>query len=288
MAPIKTLALTALLFNSILAAPLKVRQIAGEGQAADSILTDFDNGVGYGTESAEDNLAQLITNTKSGNTGSGGSSGGNPPPPPPPHKRQIAGEGQAADSILTDFDNGVGYGTESAEDNLAQLITNTKSGNTGSGGSSGGNPPPPPPHRRQLDKISAGFATLGDAAGVGAVADPVAAAGESADGTLTGAAAEAGAEIGQAEENILESAGESVPTQLRKIRRQLDKISAGFATLGDAAGVGAVADPVAAAGESADGTLTGDAANAGAQVGAAEVSILEGAGSSVPTHLKVR
>jgi hypothetical protein len=178
---------------------------------------------------------------------------------------QIAGEGSACDSVLTSTDNGVGYGVENAEDNTANTVSSTK-GSTGAR------------RRRQLDKISKGAGTLGDAAGAGAVADPAAAEGESVDGTLTGDAANAGAQVGNTEASTLEQAGSDVP----KARRQLDKISAGAGKLGDAAGAGAVADPAAAEGESVDGTLTGDAANAGAQVGNTEASTLEQAGSDVP------
>jgi hypothetical protein len=272
------------------------RQLAGEGSALDSVVSDFDNASGYGTEDALDNTAQLITNTKGGSTGgtptSGGTSGG---PPPPPSKRQLAGEGSALDSIVSDFDNASGYGTEDALDNTAQLITNTKNGQTGgtasSGGSTGGSgssspPPPPPPHKRQLDKISAGVQAVGEALGVGSATAPATSAGESLDGTLTSDAANAGAQVGQTEESVLEGAGSSVPTQLR--HRQLDKISAGVQAVGEALGVGSATAPATSAGESLDGTLTSDAANAGAQVGQAEESTLEGAGSSVPTHLRRR
>jgi hypothetical protein len=87
--------------------------LAGEGAAADSILSDTDNGIGYGIEvrlqpfvvrwlptfpkNAEDNTANLISSSK-------GSA--------PATRRQLAGEGSAADSILSDTDNGIGYGTE--------------------------------------------------------------------------------------------------------------------------------------------------------------------------------
>lgn len=287
MAPINSKTLVSLLLlGTCFAAPLKVRQLAGEGAAADSILSDTDNASGYGTEDALDNTAQLIsgvTGNSPGNTSGGGSS--SPPPPPPPHKRQLAGEGAAADSILSDTDNASGYGTEDALDNSAQLIssvTGNSPGNTQGGGSSSP-PPPPPPHKRQLDKISAGVQEVGNAAGVGSATAPITSAGESIDGTLTGDAANAGAQVGQAEVQTAESVGSSVPTHLR--RRQLDKISAGVQEVANAAGVGSEAAPATSAGESIDGTLTGDAANAGAQVGQAEVATAEQVGSSVPTHV---
>jgi len=199
-----------LLFASgALAAP--VPQLAGEGAAANSILSSTDNGVGYGIEDALDNTANLITSVK----------GGVPATPAVPaaskSRRQLAGEGAAADSILTDTDNGVGYGIEDALDNTANLITSVKGGSTGStatGGSSGSPPPPPPPgpkFRRQGDKISNGVGAVGNALGVGAVTNPVQAAGDNADGALTSAAANAGASIGSAEESTLEGIGSAVP-----------------------------------------------------------------------------
>jgi hypothetical protein len=222
-------------------------------------------------------------------------------------RRQLAGEGAAADSILTDTDNGtplkcsltyfvehctdlnfvlpgVGYGIEDALDNTANLITSVKGGSTGStatGGSSGSPPPPPPPgpkFRRQGDKISNGVGAVGNALGVGAVTNPVQAAGDNADGALTSAAANAGASIGSAEESTLEGIGSAVP----KFRRQGDKISNGVGAVGNALGLGAVTNPVQAAGDNADGALTSAAANAGASIGSAEESTLEGIGSAVP------
>jgi hypothetical protein len=251
------------------------RQLAGEGAAADSILSDTDNGVGYGTENALDNTANLISSTK-----------GSVPAVPARFRarRQLAGEGAAADSILSDTDNGVGYGTEDALDNTANLITSIKGGSgTASTGTGASNPPPPPPPpgrmvRRQGDKISNGVGAVGNALGVGAVTDPIQAAGDNADGSLTSAAANAGASVGSAEETTLEGVGSAVP----KFRRQGDKISNGFGAVGNALGVGAVTDPIQAAGDNADGSLTSAAANAGASVGSAEESTLEGIGSAVP------
>jgi hypothetical protein len=64
MAPISMKAFLALLLlsSSALAAPvINARQLAGEGAAADSILSGTDNAVGYGVEDALDNTAALIT-----------------------------------------------------------------------------------------------------------------------------------------------------------------------------------------------------------------------------------
>jgi hypothetical protein len=102
-------------------------------------------------------------------------------------RRQLAGEGSAADSLLTDTDNGVGYGSENAEDKIADNIssvTGDSAGNTSGGGSSGSPPPPPPPppkggHKRQLDKTSAGLQAIGNSAGLGDETAPVTSAGES-------------------------------------------------------------------------------------------------------------
>ena len=126
---------------------------------------------------------------------------------------QLAGEGQALDSIFTDTDNGVGHGIENAEENTAALISGTK-GSTGStGGSTGGSPPPPPPppHRRQLDKISNGFQAVSNAAGTGSSPTGLTNALDNVDGTLTSVAANAGASIGGTEDGTLEGLGKAVP-----------------------------------------------------------------------------
>lgn len=300
-------AILAFTATGVLAVP--VPQLAGEGAAANSILSGTDNAVGFGVENAEDNIAGNIKQVK-----------GSAPATPAkrqlagegaaansilsgtdnavgfgvenaedniagnisqvkgsvPAKRQLAGEGAAADSILTDTDNGVGYGTENAEDNIADTISKL-TGNS-AGGSGGNPPPPPPPHKRQLDKIAKGAQAIGDAAGVGAETQPATDAAVSADGTLTSGAANAGAQVGSTEETTLENVGSSVP----KSKRQLDKIAKGAQAIGDAAGVGAETQPATDAAVSADGTLTSGAANAGAQVGSTEETTLENAGSSVP------
>jgi hypothetical protein len=72
--------------------------------------------------------------------------------------------------------------------------------------------------------------------------------------------------------------GSAVP----KARRQLDKISNGFGAIGQAAGVGAVTNPIQAAGDSIDGSTTAAGANAGAAIGSTEESTLEAVGSAVP------
>lgn len=122
--------------------------------------------------------------------------------------RQLAGTGAAANSILSSTDNGVGYGIENAEDNTANLISGTK-GSTGTGGNPP--PPPPPPHKRQLDKIANGAGAIANAAGAGAVGNPVVQVGDSVDGATTSGQADAGAKIGQTEESTLESVGSAVP-----------------------------------------------------------------------------
>jgi hypothetical protein len=248
------------------AVPKIARQLAGEGAAANSILSSTDNGVGFGIENAEDNTANLISSVKGG------------VPAVPKSRRQLAGEGAAANSILSSTDNGVGFGIENAEDNTANLITSLKGGST-TGGSSAPPPPPPgPKFRRQADKIANGAKAIGNAAGVSVVTDPVGNAGDSLDGTLTSGAADAGASIGNTEETTLENIGSAVP----KFRRQGDKIANGLKAIGNAAGVGAVTDPVGNAGDSLDGTLTSGAADAGASIGNTEETTLENVGSAVP------
>ena len=66
------------------------------------------------------------------------------------------------------------------------------------------------------------------------------------------------------------------------LRRQLDKIVNGLGAIGNAAGVGALTDPVVAAGDSIDGQSTSGAAALGAEIGDVEDSVLEGAGMAVP------
>ncbi|OQO03987.1 hypothetical protein B0A48_10630 [Cryoendolithus antarcticus] len=239
------------------------RQLAGEGAAADSILSGTDNAVGYGVEDAEDNIAADITDAKGGSTTTGG--GSNPPPPPPPQrKRQLAGEGAAANSVLSGTDNAVGYGTEDAEDNLAGNVATVKAA--------------VPAAKRQLDKVAAGAQAVSDAAGTGSSTSAATTAAESDDGSLTSGAANAGQTVADIEVATAEGAGKSVP----KSRRQLDKISNGAQAIGDAAGVGSTTAPATSAGDSIDGTLTSGAANAGAQVADTEVSTAESVGKSVP------
>lgn len=233
-----------------LAAPLP--QLAGEGAAANSILSSTDNGVGYGIENAEDNTAALIASAKGGSTGGAAAPAG---PPPPKAKRQLAGEGAAANSILSSTDNGVGYGIENAEDNTAGLITSLKGG-----------VPAVPAAKRQLDKIANGAGAIGNAAGVGATTDPVVSTLDNVDGTSTSGAANAGAQVGSTEESTLEGVGKAVP----KERRQLDKIANGAGAIGNAAGVGSITDPGVTGLDGIDGTSTSAAADAGAEIGSAE------------------
>jgi hypothetical protein len=264
MPSISRIVLTLLSISYVLAAPLP--QLAGEGAAANSILSDTDNGVGYGIENAEDNIAGNVATVNGVVLAV---------------RRQLAGEGAATDSILTDTDNGFGYGTEDAENNIAGNIATMTGSTSGSGAAPAPAPAPPkkgPKSRRQLDKIANGAGAIGNAAGVGAATDPVVAAADSADGTSTSAAANAGAEVGSTEEQTLEKVGSSVP----KSRRQLDKIANGAGAISTAAGVGAATDPVVAAADSVDGTSTSAAVNAGAEVGSTEEQTLEKAGSSVP------
>jgi hypothetical protein len=62
MPSISRIVLTLLSISYVLAAPLP--QLAGEGAAANSILSDTDNGVGYGIENAEDNIAGNVATVK--------------------------------------------------------------------------------------------------------------------------------------------------------------------------------------------------------------------------------
>lgn len=85
-----TIAAAILAFSTagVFAAPLP--QLAGEGSACNSIITAVDNGLGYGVENAEDNLAGVVSSLRMA-------------------RRQLAGVGSACDSILSDLDNGYVY-----------------------------------------------------------------------------------------------------------------------------------------------------------------------------------
>lgn len=78
------------------------------------------------------------------------------------------------------------------------------------------------------------------------------------------------------------SSGGAPPPPPPKERRQLDKVAAGFQALSQAAGTGASTDALSTELEGLDGSLTSGAANAGATVGGAEESTLEGAAKSIP------
>ncbi|KAH4251397.1 hypothetical protein HBI25_227820 [Parastagonospora nodorum] len=128
---------------------------------------------------------------------------------------QLAGEGAALNSIFSSTDNGIGYAIKNAEQNLAknvaQLKGSTGGATTGAGGAGAPPPPGPGPHRRQLDKISDGFQTLSEAAGLGDATKALTQALDEIDGSSTSGAANLGAEIGSVEESTLISLGKAVP-----------------------------------------------------------------------------
>jgi len=249
-------------FQAFTALAAPIPQLAGEGAACNSLLSSTDNGVGYGVENAEDNIASSISKVG---------------------RRQLAGEGAACDSLLSSTDNGVGYGIENAEDNTAALLGGTSSGTTTTTGGSGGAAPPPPPpkgpkNKRQADKIANGLADVLSAGHLGPVADIEKNLGDTVDGQLTDDAASAGAQLGSAEESTLESVGKAIP----KVKRQGDKIANGAANILSAAGQNDLAQIEKSNGDTLDGQLTSDAANLGAQVGAYEEKTLINAGKMVP------
>jgi hypothetical protein len=245
---------------------LVARQMAGEGSAANSILSSTDNGVGYGIENAEDNTAALITSIK-------GSTPAVPTTRRNLRRRQLAGEGSAANSILSSTDNGVGYGIENAEDNTAALITSAK----------GSAPATPQKARRQADKIANGAAAVLNAAGANGAGNAVQSNGDSIDGALTSGAANVGASTGSAEESTLESVGSAVPKT--KNRRQADRIANGAAAVLNAAGAPGVASQEQKTGDAVDGQLTDGAATVGQQVGSDVETTLEEAGSDTPSSV---
>lgn len=246
------------------AAPIP--QIAGVGSACNSVLTDLDNASGYATKNIEEGVGNDIAGVKGANA-----------------KRQIAGVGSGCDSILTDFDNASGYATKNIEEGVGNDIASAK-----------GTAAQPAPAKRQLNKISDGFGDLANDAGLSAVGNPVDAEGNVVDGDGTNGAAEVGADIGSAEESILEGAtaevngghntgsgetggsgGNPPPPPPPKARRQLNKISDGFGDLANDAGLSAVGNPVDAEGNVIDGDGTNGAADLGADIGSAEESTLE-------------
>ena len=185
---------------------------------------------------------------------------------------------------MSSTDNGVGYGVENAEDNTASLISGGKTTSTATGSGGSGNPPPPPPPKkgpkakRQGDKIANGAAAVLDAAKLNVLGDPVKTYGDNVDGELTSAAANLGAQVGSSEESTLEGAGKAIP----KIKRQGDKIANGAANILSAMKLNQLSEIEKSNGDTLDGQLTSDAANAGAQIGSYEESTLEDAGKSFP------
>ncbi|KAJ4003841.1 hypothetical protein NW752_011969 [Fusarium irregulare] len=147
------------------------------------------------------------------------------------NSRQLGGEGQAADPLISDFDNAAGYAGENALIHISHLLggdaqepdepgLNNGGGNGGS--TSGGNPPPPPPPgghklkmaKRQLDKLSDGLADVANAAGLTGEGDLIETNGDAIDGQLTGDAGQLGEQLGEDEETIGEDAGNLVPEKL--------------------------------------------------------------------------
>ncbi|KAM0475711.1 hypothetical protein ACHAP7_007208 [Fusarium lateritium] len=131
--------------------------------------------------------------------------------------RQLAGEGNFFDSLFTDTENGVGYGTENAEDHLAELLGGTSSRTNGGTSGAGGNPPPTPPPKmikRQGDKVANGAAANLNALGLTNEADLVKTDGGNIDGQLADDATNIGAQFGGDEEDILERLGNFVPNKI--------------------------------------------------------------------------
>ncbi|KAM0209074.1 hypothetical protein ACHAPQ_008526 [Fusarium lateritium] len=131
--------------------------------------------------------------------------------------RQLAGEGNFFDSLFTDTDNGVGYGTENAEDYLAELLGGTSSRTNGGTSGAGGNPPPTTPPKmikRQGDKVANGAAANLNALGLTNEADLVKTDGGNIDGQLADDATNIGAQFGGDEEDILERLGNFVPNKI--------------------------------------------------------------------------
>jgi hypothetical protein len=161
----KSIILLAAVSQLALITAAPVPQIAGFGSGCNSILTDLDNASGYATKNVEEGLGNDIKGAHA--------------------KRQIAGFGSGCDSILTDLDNASGYATKNVEEGLGNDIKGAHA-------------------KRQLNKISNGFGDLANDAGLSAVGNPVDKYGNIVDGDGTNGAAEVGADIGSAEESVLE------------------------------------------------------------------------------------
>jgi len=193
-----------------------------------------------------------------------------------PSKRQLAGEGAAANSVLSSTDNGVGFGVENAEVNLAGDVTAVKAGQI---------------PKRQADKICKGAQVLSTAAGTGALTNNPVNSCVGIDGVTTSGAANTGAAVGATEQGTLEDAGSAVPKARReevaeiaapKPKRQADKICKGAQVLSTAAGTGGLTNNPVNSCVGIDGVTTSGAADTGAAVGATEQGTLEDAGSAVP------
>lgn len=116
---------------------------------------------------------------------------------------QLHGEGVAADAVFTDTDNGVGYGTENAEDNIAQNIQGLR------GGMAAGR------HAvlvsRQMDKVTKGAQQISPAAGTGGETESTTTGLVNIDGDSTNMSADLGTDAGASEEQMLEDTGSAVP-----------------------------------------------------------------------------
>lgn len=117
---------------------------------------------------------------------------------------QLAGEGEALNSLFSSTDNGIGYGIENAEENTAGLIASATGGKAAP-------VPAGPGSKRQLDKISNGFQAIGNAAGMGSQTSSTTTALDNIDGAMTEGAAKIGADAGALEESTLINAGKVVP-----------------------------------------------------------------------------
>ncbi|KAF2442175.1 hypothetical protein P171DRAFT_364894 [Karstenula rhodostoma CBS 690.94] len=147
---------------------------------------------------------------------------------------QLAGDGAAANSLLSSTNNGVGYGIENAEDNLATSVKSSNAeDNTAALVTSVKGSVPVRRTRRQLDKVSNGAHTLSNAVGTGAVTSSLTGELDTIDGQSTSGAANLGAQVGNVKASTLESAGSLTP------KCQLDKISGVAQMLSNAVGTGA-------------------------------------------------
>ncbi|PPJ55354.1 hypothetical protein CBER1_10077 [Cercospora berteroae] len=118
-----------------------------------------------------------------------------------------------ATGTAADLGAEIGGTEEQTLEDVGSTVGKAGGGFLGAGGGSSKIPSLPKwngPARRQLDKIAKGVQTLAASKGVGGATEGVTGVAVDLDGSLTGAAADLGQEVGSAEEEGLEGIGSGV------------------------------------------------------------------------------